>query len=154
MAEWIFTFSKYALREGAATQSLDGKLVSTPLGDLTPDEPLPMHALNFYPAHAIVLGRDYAMVFSLLPLSANSSQLATYWFVHVNAAAGRDYDPNRVTEFWDVTHRQDIQLCAINQQGVASLRYVPGPYSAAEEDDIDHFLDFYVTTMSQDSCIT
>ena len=36
----------------------------------------------------------------------------------------------------------------MNQQGVNSRRYVPGPYNP-EEDDVDHLLTFYFNALNQ-----
>jgi phenylpropionate dioxygenase-like ring-hydroxylating dioxygenase large terminal subunit len=73
-----------------------------------------------------------------------------HWYVNNQAVEGRDYDGDRLVGFWDITNRQDIALCAMNQQGVTSRRYTPGPYSPSEEDDIDHLLDFYLNVLQED----
>jgi glycine betaine catabolism A len=142
------TFSKYALRPGAKTQSISGEMVSIPLGDLAASEEVPMHALNFYPAHAFAFGLDYGMAYSLHPISPSESLLTVHWYVNSKAEEGLDYEEDKVISFWDATHRQDIGLCAINQQGVNSRRYTPGPYSPTEEDEIEHFLNFYSAILS------
>lgn len=145
-----FTFTRYALSPEAKTQSLNGDLVSVPFGDLSDADAnaLLQYALMFYPAHAFAFGIDHGMVFYLNPLSAAETLLTVHWYVNADAVEGRDYDPDKVAEFWDITHRQDIHLCTINQQGVSSRRYTPGPYSRQEEDDIDHLLGFYLNTIS------
>jgi Rieske 2Fe-2S family protein len=143
-----YTFSHYPLREGARSQSVDGDPVSRPLGEWSASEAAMMHALNFYPAHAFSFTGDYGMVMAVRPRSATETALMVHWYVHADAVEGRDYDPDKLVSFWDITHRQDIELCRINQQGVGSRRYAPGPYSASEEDDIEHLLDFYINTIS------
>src|SRR5205807_448884 len=85
------TFSKYALRPGARTQSISGELVSIPLGDLDTEQEIMMHALNFYPAHAFAFGRDYGMAFSLHPQSATHSLVTMHWYVNNQAIEGKDY---------------------------------------------------------------
>ena len=42
------------------------------------------------------------------------------------------FRPEDAIEFWDVTNRQDWDIVARSQLGIASRRYVPGPYSARE----------------------
>jgi glycine betaine monooxygenase A len=88
------------------------------------------------------------MAYSLHPLSPTESLLTVHWYVSSKAEAGRDYEVDNVIAFWDATHRQDIGLCAINQEGVNSRRYRPGPYSPTEEDEIEHFLNFYSSVLS------
>lgn len=36
----------------------------------------------------------------------------------------------------------------MNQQGVDSRRYMPGPYNPHEEDDVEHLMKFYVNAIS------
>lgn len=142
------TFSNYPLRLGAKTQSVDGAPVSRPFGRLTFDDPVPNLYLNFYPAHGLVLNVDYAMAFSVHPREPLRTTLKVDWYVNENAVEGRDYDADTLVKFWDITHRQDLGLCAMNQQGVNSRRYAPGPYSP-EEDDVDHLLTFYVDAINR-----
>jgi Rieske 2Fe-2S family protein len=146
------TFSNYPLRPGARTQSIDGELVSIPFGDLKLTDELiaspPNYYLNFYPAHGFVFNLDYAMTFSVHPRDAGHTSLKVDWYVNRTAIEGVDYDVNRLIAFWDVTHRQDLGLCEMNQQGVDSRRYVPGPYNPHEEDDVEHLMKFYVNAIS------
>jgi Rieske 2Fe-2S family protein len=142
------TFSRYPLRPGARTPSISGELVSIPFGDVGVADQGFLYALNFYPGHAFAFGIDHGMAFSLHPQSATQSLLKVDWYVSDEAVEGKDYDVANVIAFWDVTHRQDIELCAINQQGVNSRRYVPGPYSPNEEDEINHLMNFYVNALT------
>jgi len=41
-------------------------------------------------------------------------------------------DPRDAVEFWDITNRQDWQVCELMQTGVSSRAYTPSPYSGAE----------------------
>jgi len=142
------TFTRYAVREGATTDSIDGQPVSIPFGSLTSND-TDLHGLCFYPGHAMVIGHDNIMAFCVLPISPTVSRLTAQWYVNADAQEGKDYEPDKVAAFWDVTNRQDIELCRVNQLGVNSRRYTPGPYSAAQEDDVEHFLDFYTSLMQR-----
>ena len=81
---------------------------------------------------------------------ATDSLVTMHWYVSNQAIEGKDYDVDRLVAFWDVTNRQDITLCTMNQQGVNSRGYTPGPCSPSEEDDIDHLLSFYINTLRED----
>ena len=146
------TYSNYPMRPGAKTQSLDGEQLSIPLGDWQLNgETLavaPNYYLNFYPAHGLVFNIDYAMAFSIHPIDPGHTKLDVDWYVNGQAEEGKDYDVKDLVAFWDITHRQDLALCKMNQQGVNSRRYVPGPYSPHEEEDVDHLMNFYVNAFS------
>jgi Rieske 2Fe-2S family protein len=137
------TFTKYCLREGAVSQSISGDAVSIPLGDLSPTDSM-LRNLSSYPAHAFAFGMDYGFAFGLQPQSATQTTLTAHWYVNEQAVEGVDYEADAVAEFWDVTTRQDIFLCTINQQGVNSRRYAPGPYHIGQEDDVMEFQKYYL----------
>ena len=98
---------------------------------------------------AMIVARDHVMAPSLHPQSARQTKVLMRWYVHEDAQPGRDYDPDRLCAFWDITNRQDIHLCNLNQQGVNSRRYTPGPYSLRDEPDNEHFIRFYITLMAR-----
>ena len=45
-------------------------------------------------------------------------------------------------EFWDLTNRQDWQVCELAQAGISSRAYRPGPYSNRE--DLLYAFDQYI----------
>jgi Rieske 2Fe-2S family protein len=141
------SFTKFPLREGAVSQTVDGAGVSTPLGVLRSTDTL-VHSLVFYPGHAWVFGLDYGMAYGLAPQSEHETQVTAHWYVNERAVEKKDYDPEKVAEFWDITNRQDWFLSTINQQGIRSRRYTPGPYSPDLEDDVEHFVNSYLEMLS------
>jgi Rieske 2Fe-2S family protein len=101
-----------------------------------------------YPGHAFMFGNDYGIALSVRPLAPMHTCFTAHWYVHADAIEGRDYDVSKVTALWDVTNAQDKWLTTINQQGVASRAYVPGPYSNGQEDDVEHFVTWYLSHFS------
>lgn len=71
------------------------------------------------------------------------------WYVNKNAVEGEDYDPDKIAALWNVTTQQDIFLCTINQQGVNSRKHVPAPYNTGQEDDVEHFLAYYLAKLNE-----
>ena len=69
------------------------------------------------------------------------------WLVRADAEPGRDYDPENVLWFWDVTTKQDAKITEDNQAGVLSARYRPGPYSEIEA-TTDRILRWYLRRIS------
>ena len=59
------------------------------------------------------------------------------------AEEGVDYDLATLTEVWDATNRQDVELVERQQQGVSSPAFTPGPYSAEHEEGVIEFIDWY-----------
>jgi Rieske 2Fe-2S family protein len=77
---------------------------------------------------------EYVMVHQLWPQSPERTLIVCDWLFHPDAArAGQAlYNPDDAIEFWDMTNKQDWQVCELSQQGIASRAYQPGPYSSRE----------------------
>jgi Rieske 2Fe-2S family protein len=75
---------------------------------------------------------DYAMVHTLWPRAPGETRVRCEWLFHPGAFGQPDFRPDDAIEFWDLTNRQDWHVCELNQQGVASRAYEPGPYSPRE----------------------
>jgi glycine betaine catabolism A len=86
---------------------------------------------------------DHAVVFRVLPLSADKSLVRTTWLVHPDAKEGVDYDVDSLTAVWRATNNEDRELVIGTQNGVTNPGYVPGPYSLVE-DDVEAFVNWYV----------
>ena len=86
---------------------------------------------------------DHAVVFRVLPLSADKSIVRTTWLVHSDAVEGVDYDVDSLTAVWRATNNEDRELVIGTQNGVTNPGYRPGPYSLVE-DDVEAFVNWYV----------
>jgi Rieske 2Fe-2S family protein len=86
---------------------------------------------------------DYLFMFSALPLAPNETLVVAKWLVHRDAVEGVDYDLERLTEVWTKTNLQDRDLVEVNQRGVSSPGYRPGPYSPDAETLALRFTDWY-----------
>jgi Rieske 2Fe-2S family protein len=74
------------------------------------------------------------------PRPATQTEARTDWFVHADARAGEDYGVQELTALWDITNRQDWELCELNQAGVNSRAYEPGPYNLTGEPVVVDFI--------------
>ncbi|WP_299132424.1 aromatic ring-hydroxylating dioxygenase subunit alpha [uncultured Amaricoccus sp.] len=90
---------------------------------------------------------DHSIVFRVLPISATETEVTTKWLVHKDAVEGVDYDLKKLTEVWIATNDEDRRVVEENQKGINSPAYVPGPYSAIQEDGVIQFVDWYCRTL-------
>jgi Rieske 2Fe-2S family protein len=86
---------------------------------------------------------DHAVVFRVLPLSADKAIVRTTWLVHADAVEGVDYDVENLTAVWKATNDEDRVLVAGTQNGVTNPGYIPGPYSLVEY-NVEGFVNWYV----------
>jgi len=85
------------------------------------------YGLLWEPGMVMILSRDHGWIFSPKPVGPACTDLKQYWFVAGDALEGKDYQVERLREFWDVTMQQDRVLCENVQKGMQMSAYVPGP---------------------------
>lgn len=144
----LHSVSRYALRPNAVTESLDGQPVAPLLGRL-PTRDAGVVGIGIYPSLLAEVCSDHAVTLRFTPRAANLTEIEMCWHVHRDAKEGKDYDLDRLTAVWSATAEQDWRLCELNQLGVQSRRYRPGPYSA-QEWGCRHFVEWYLDTLAGD----
>jgi glycine betaine catabolism A len=146
-----FSFADLPLRPASHTHTISGEYASTKLlGDYASDNlPDRVVGLCWYPGNTMAWGPDHGTAFGLRPLSPTRTLAVSHWFVHEDAEEGVDYDVRNVIGLWDTTNRQDFWLSEINQQGVLSRAYEPGPYNLDMEDDVQQFIDAYFRMLDE-----
>lgn len=68
----------------------------------------------------------------LIPLAVDRTSIVCQWLFDPRVAAGPAFDPSPAVDFWDLTNRQDWEICERTQKGVASAAFTPGPYADLE----------------------
>ena len=89
---------------------------------------------------------DFTFMFTCIPVSTKETHVLGKWVVHKDAIEGVDYDLANLVKLWDATNVEDRDLCELNQRGVDSLGYRPGPYSEVAESLVERFTSYYVAT--------
>ncbi len=138
-----YRVSRFPLKEGFVTESLDGSRVGPLMGDLSDQQVGSLRLItlpNFW-AHA---NCDYAMTTRLTPVSADVTRVLVSFLVHEDAVEGKDYDPDQVAYVWKTTSEQDWELCENNYAGIKSVAYEPGPLSEVTESSVESFLQWYL----------
>jgi Rieske 2Fe-2S family protein len=85
-----------------------------------------------FPSMFLSLHPDYVLVHRAQPLAPARTRVVCDWLFHPRAIEAPGFDATPAIEFWDLTNRQDWELCANAQRGVASRAYAPGPYAEIE----------------------
>ncbi|MBC7827630.1 MAG: aromatic ring-hydroxylating dioxygenase subunit alpha [Chitinophagaceae bacterium] len=137
--------TRYPLRPGFQSYSLDGKPVAPPIGRHKTYDSGVVGLIN-YPNFWMDAVTDYIWVMRITPIDALRSVVDLTWLVDGKAEEGKDYDVDRLTEFWKITGEQDWHLCENNQRGILSERYSSGPMSPFEM-DVVHFHEWYLNIL-------
>jgi Rieske 2Fe-2S family protein len=75
---------------------------------------------------------DYVTYYRLTPLAVDRTRVDSEWLFNFDPADSLTASPEEAVSFWDLVNRQDWHIVEQAQQGIASRRYEPGPYSPRE----------------------
>ena len=134
------------LREGYLTGSEDGKPVAPLLGSLTEYDGGGTD-LMLGPATFALVYNDHAVIYRFTPRAVQECDMELTWLVRGDAREGHDYDLDRLTWLWEVTTLADKRIITLNQAGVDSAFYRPGPYALMEEGP-RRFTEWYLATIA------
>ncbi len=135
-----------ALHEGMVSATDDGRSVarlmgafSVPDGNSTYFDIGPISDFLAYP--------DHGVIYRFIPKTADQTEMEVIWLVHQDAVEGVDYDVGRLTWLWKTTSAEDKKIVEMNQAGVNSRFFEPGPYSL-QETYAARFVDWYLRELS------
>ena len=121
-----------ALADGTVSGSEDGRPLAPLMGQFRSFDGgvtfFDVGLTNHFLAYA-----DHGLIYRFVPHTVDSTEMEVIWLVRGDAAAGIDYEVDRLTWLWRVTSEADKRIIELNQQGVNSRWYQPGPYSQMEQ---------------------
>ena len=129
--EMDFYFSRYPLFQGYKTGSKSGEKLAPLLGRLkdfdggTSD--IQIGILNNFLSYS-----DHVIGYRFIPRSLQITDIEVIWMVREDAEEGKDYNLEDLTWLWHCTSQDDERIIALNQKGVNSNHYLPGPLSNME----------------------
>jgi phenylpropionate dioxygenase-like ring-hydroxylating dioxygenase large terminal subunit len=137
-----------ALHDGIVSATDDGRSVarlmgafSAPDGNSTYFDIGPLSHFLAYP--------DHGVIYRFIPKTVDQTEMEVIWLVHQDAVEGVDYDVGRLTWLWKTTSVEDKKIVEMNQAGVNSRFFEPGPYSL-QESYAARFVDWYLKELSID----
>jgi Rieske 2Fe-2S family protein len=132
LVEGAFLGGYMEIKAPNESATISGRACAIPLGDLTGDDQRRAYYYTLFPTMMLSLHPDYAVFYTVWPVSARASRVVCEWMVNPAAPEQPGYNIADAEEFWDRTNRQDWNICEQSQQGVGSRVYAPGPYSPRE----------------------
>lgn len=128
--EAVFGF-RYALYDGVATGSQDGKAVAPLMGRFR-DYDGGATSVHLGPASFLLAYPDHGVIYRFIAKTPTTCEMEVIWLVRGDAREGGDYDVEKLTWLWRVTSEADKRIIEENQRGVDSRYYEPGPYAPME----------------------
>ena len=119
-------------RSEGGSMTMSGERCAPPLSGLGGEDLARVYYYTVFPNMFLSLHPDFVLVHRAQVLGPTRTRITCDWFFHPDAMAAPGFDPKDAVEFWDLTNRQDWELCANAQKGISSSAYVPGPYADIE----------------------
>jgi phenylpropionate dioxygenase-like ring-hydroxylating dioxygenase large terminal subunit len=134
-----------ALADGAVSGSEDGKPLAPLMGQFTAFD----GGVTFFDVGLtsnFLAYPDHGLIYRFVPKSVGRTDMEVIWLVRGDARAGIDYDPEKLTWLWKVTSAADKRIIELNQQGISSRLYEPGPYAPMEQHTA-HFVEWILAEL-------
>jgi Rieske 2Fe-2S family protein len=126
-----------AHRDGAYTFTHSGTTTRRPFPGLNEDERTRHKGEVIYPNLFVSLACDHVAAFILEPRGPERTDITCHFLFEPEAMAQGDYDPHDTVEFWDITNRQDWNICESVQRGMHSRVHTHGYYAPMEDFNLD-----------------
>lgn len=127
-----YTGGPMKLQPGYDTMSATGRSDRPSIPGLPAEELDRVYYYCLYPNLFLSLHRDYVLTHTLWPEGPDRTTVLCEWLFPGEAVDREGFDPADAVEFWDLTNRQDWEICERVQAGVGSRGYRPGRYQAGE----------------------
>ena len=114
------------------SMTMSGARCAAPLGEVSAEDLDRVYYYTLFPNLFLSLHPDYVLIHRGEAQAVDRTRITCDWYFHPDAIAREDFDPTPAVQFWDMTNREDWNLCTISQQGISSRVYSPGPYSELE----------------------
>ena len=124
-------------RPGADTYSMTGTSKRASLPRLNDDERINHKGELVYPNLMLSVSREHAAAFRLWPQGPERTLITCEFLLHPDEIAKMDFDPEDVVKFWDITNRQDWDICERVQRGMHSQVFEHGYYAPMEDMSLD-----------------
>jgi len=133
LVEGPFLGGNMLISEGKGSLTTTGGTCRPTLGTVSGADLRHVYYYSIFPNMLLSLHPDYVMFHTLWPQSASRTGILCEWLFDPDTMARPDFDPNDAVGFWDMTNRQDWNICELSQLGMRSRVYRPGPLHSVQE---------------------
>ena len=120
------------LSHDSESMSIDAKLVGTPLPNLSDEQLRCVNYFTIFPSMFLSTHPDYVLVHRIQRMDIDCTKIICEFLFHPDCIESDQFDLAKAVEFWDLTNRQDWEVCELAQSGMEDREYIPGPYSDLE----------------------
>jgi Rieske 2Fe-2S family protein len=138
-------YGRYPLYPGFKTGTKSGELAAPLIGSLKSPfngaNDLQLGMLNNF-----LIYSDHVVGYRFVPRGIQETDIQMVWYVRDDAEVDQDYNLEDLVWLWHVTTLDDERIIRVNQEGVNSFHFRPGPLSKMET-FISSFYDGYLKVL-------
>jgi phenylpropionate dioxygenase-like ring-hydroxylating dioxygenase large terminal subunit len=135
-----------ALHEGLLSATADGQSLGRLMGAYSASDGNSTY-FDIGPVSDFLAYPDHGVIYRFIPRTVDRTEMEVLWLVDESAVEGEDYDIERLTWLWKTTSAEDKKIVEMNQAGVNSRFFEPGPYSI-QESYTERFVAWYLQELS------
>jgi phenylpropionate dioxygenase-like ring-hydroxylating dioxygenase large terminal subunit len=135
-----------ALHEGHLSATDDGRSVGRLMGAFSASDGSSTY-FDIGPLSDFLAYPDHGVIYRFIPIGVQHTEMEVIWLVHQDAVEGVDYEVERLTWLWKTTSAEDKKIVEMNQAGINSRFFEPGPYSL-QEAYAGRFVDWYLRDLA------
>jgi Rieske 2Fe-2S family protein len=135
-----------ALHEGHLSATEDGRPLGRLMGSFAASDGNSTY-FDIGPLSDFLAYPDHGVIYRFIPRAVDRTEMEVLWLVDEAAVEGTDYEVERLTWLWKTTSAEDKKIVEMNQAGVNSRFFEPGPYSL-QEPFADRFVSWYLQELS------
>jgi len=135
-----------ALFEGVMSATADGRPAAPLMGAFPACDGNSTY-FDIGPLSDFLAYPDHGVIYRFIPRAVDRTEMELLWLVDEAAVEGVDYDLERLTWLWRTTSIEDKKIVEMNQAGVNSRFFEPGPYSM-QESYAERFVSWYLSDLS------
>jgi len=124
-------------KEGANTFTMSGTTTRKPFPGLNEYEQDRHFGQAVYPNLLISLAMDHVAVFIIKPINEKNTEIEFRILFHPSEISKGNFDPSDTLELWDITNKQDWDICEKVQRGMNSKGFEQGYYAEMEDENLD-----------------
>ena len=129
--------------------TLSGRGSRPRLPGLLPEDDRLYYGFVLWPNLFVNLLPDHVILHTLRPLAPDRSHVVCDWLFDPAEVARPDFDPTDTVDVFDITNRQDWEVCELTQLGMTSRAYADGGVYVTNEQHIAAFRDLVLDRLAR-----
>lgn len=123
------------LCEPGGSMTMDGEAAGPPVGNVAGDDLQRVYYYSVFPNVLFSPHPDFVLYHRLRPLAIDKVQVDCFYLLDPDVIADAEKIKRfqSAIRFWDMTNRQDWEVCEQMQLGIQSKRFDRGLYAPAED---------------------